>query len=619
MGRVGLAVLFGLLGQVSHGAAPLVVSLDAQEAPRKILHAKLLIPAKAGSLTLVYPKWLPGEHGPTGPIVNLAGLRFSAGGKPLPWRRDSVDMFALHLDVPTGASAVEASLDFLLTPSAEALTWASPATDQLAVILWNEVLLYPQGVRSDDQPCVARLRVPKGWAYATALAQAKASEEVVDFAPVSLTTLVDSPVITGAHLRTVDLSPGANPGHFLHLVSDSAAALEAPSEFLAGLKQLVAEAWALFGARHYTSYHFLYTLSDHVAHDGLEHHESSDDRSPERTLIDGALRKAEAGLLPHEFVHSWNGKYRRPAGLLTPDFQQPMKADLLWVYEGLTEYLGAVLAARSGLWTPELFREHLARVAGGLDHERGREWRSLADTGVAAQLLYGAPKEWGSWRRRTDFYDEGLLVWLEVDVLIRQQTQGKGSLDDVCRLFFGGQSGPPSVSPYTLGDIIAALNHVAPYDWKGHLEARVEAENPRAPLGGIEGAGWRLAYGDSPSELDRAREVADRATDLTSSLGLVVGDDGALQDVIPRMAAAAGGLAPGMKLVAVNGKRFSPQLLKEAVGASRSKPLELLVESDEHYSNHLLDYHEGDKYPRLERDASRPEILDQIVAPRASK
>jgi predicted metalloprotease with PDZ domain len=622
MGRVGL-VFFSLLGlaraEAPISTPPLIVSVDAQEAPRKILHAKLLIPAKGGELTLVYPKWLPGFHEPAGPIADLAGLQFSAAGKPILWQRDLVDMFAFHLEVPPGAAAVEASFDFLLPPNTETPTGSS--TSQLAIIDWNEVILYPQGVRSDDQPCMTRLRLPKGWAHATALPLTKTSEEILDFAPVSLTTLVDSPVITGAHLRTVDLSPGSDPGHFLHLLSDSAEALEAPKEVLTSYKKLVVETLALFGTPHYKSYHFLYTLSDHVTHDGVEHHESSDNRSAERTLIDESLRNDAASLLPHELVHSWNGKYRRPIDLLTPDFQQPMKGDLLWVYEGLTEYLGAVLAARSGLWTPELFRENLALLAAELDHRPGREWRSLADTAVSAQILYDVRKEWASLRRGTDFYDEGLLVWLEADVTIRQQTQGKHSLEDFCRPFFGGARGLPSVNPYTLDDVLSGLKKVAPYDWKGFFATRVTATTPRPPLGGIEGAGWRLAYADAPERLESDRERVDQVTDLTSSIGIRVKQDGTLEDVIAGMAAARAGLGPGVKLVAVDARRWSPQILRDALKASKAatKPLELLVEDNEYYSVHVLDYHEGEKYPRLERDPTKPDLLSRIVTPLAPR
>jgi len=339
--------------------------------------------------------------------------------------------------------------------------------------------------------------------------------------------------------------------HFLHIVADSSAALEIKSEDERHFSQLVAETGALFGARHYRSYHFLLTLSDYVAHFGLEHHESSDNRQAERYLIDEDPRKLGAFLLPHEMTHSWNGKYRRPAGLVTPDFHQPMNGELLWIYEGLTDYLGCLLATRCGLWTNTNFRDYLAIEAAKLDREPGRQWRPLADTTVAAQLLYMARPEGAARRRSTDFYQEGDLIWLEVDVLIRQQSQGRRSLNDFCKRFHGGQNGPPAVVPYTLDNVIATLNEISPRDWKQFFQKRVYATNPRAPLGGIEGAGWRLAYTNTIPEMFKLSETANKLTDLTFSLGLIVKEDGAIQDVIPGSPAHKAGVAPAMKLLAV--------------------------------------------------------------------
>ena len=438
--------------------APIKLDVDATDAPRKILHARLRIPAQPGKLTLLYPKWIPGEHAPTGPITDLVGIKMSAAGRPVEWQRDAEDMFAFHLEVPQGANAVEVSLDFLLPPNANGFSSGASATAQLLVLTWNHVVLYPKGAKAGTLQYAATLRLPNGWKFGTALPLANESANGTEFAPVSLETLVDSPVLTGAHFRTVDLSPGAKPSHSLHIAADSAAALEMKPEDEAHFRHLVAETGALFGARHYRNYHFLLTLSDHVAHFGLEHHESSDNRQPEKYLTDPDPLKLMALLLPHEMTHSWNGKYRRPAGLVTPDFHQPMKTELLWVYEGLTDYLGNVLATRCGLWTNENFREDLALSAAMLDYQAGRIWRSLADTTVAAQLLYPARPEGTAWRRSVDFYPEGDLIWLEADVLIRQKTQGRRSLDDFCKQFHGGENSPPKIIPYTLDDVLAQLN-----------------------------------------------------------------------------------------------------------------------------------------------------------------
>jgi predicted metalloprotease with PDZ domain len=580
-----------------------------------------VIPAAPGKLTLVYPKWIPGEHAPTGPITDLVGLKMSAAGKPIVWQRDPEDMFAFHLEVPADANAVEVSLDFLLPSAQEGFSSAASATAQLLVLSWNHVVLYPKGAKASDVQFAARLRLPTGWKYGTALPTANASADAIEFAPVSLETLVDSPLAAGAHFRTFDLTPGATPSHQIHTVADSAAALEMKAEDQKHFSRLVGEAVALYGAQHYRNYHFLLALSDKIAHFGLEHHESSDNRTPERMLIDDDLRKVWASLLPHEMTHSWNGKYRRPADIATPDYQQPMKTELLWVYEGLTTYLGELLAARCGLWTNENYREALALAAARLDYQAGRTWRPLVDTTVAAQLLYTASPGGTAWRRSVDFYPEGWLIWLEADVTIRQQTQGRRSLDDFCRKFLGGQSGLPNVMPYTFEDVVTALNETAPFDWRRFFQARINAVNPRAPLGGIEGGGWRLVYNDVLPDMLKSMEGAEKFTDLSFSLGISVKEDGLIVDVIPGLPADKAGVAPGMKLVAVNGRRWTPTLLRTAVKATRTSnaSLELLVENGDFFKTCVLDYRDGERYPHLERDPARPDVLEQILKPLAAQ
>lgn len=607
------------------GPAPITIEVDAREAPRKILHARLVIPVtKPGPLTLLYPKWIPGEHGPTGPITDLAGLTVKAGTKRIPWRRDDVEMYAFHLDVPTGVNSIEVSLDFLLPPGAEGFSSAASSDANLLVLNWNQVLLYPEGYNTDELAYVATLRLPTGWKFGTALhlnSGAAPAGQAIDFQKVSLTTLIDSPVIAGIHFRTIKLTNSTAPSFQIDMVSDSEAALEMSADQIANYRQLVLEANALFGAHHYEHYHFLYTLSDHVAHFGLEHHESSDDRVAERTLLDESLRRASADLLPHEFVHSWNGKFRRPAGLATPDYEQPMKGELLWVYEGLTEYLGSILAARSGLRSPEDQREHLAAVAAYLDRYPGRTWRPLIDTTVAAQLLYNASGSWSSWRRGVDFYDEGELIWLEADTIIRQQTKGARSLDDFCRLFHGAPSGGPMVKPYTFDDIVSTMNQVAPYDWRTFFNTRLNSTEPHAPLGGITNGGWRLIFNDAQSEYQKAIETANKAADFSYSLGFRLSEEGAINDVIPGTPAYEAGLGPGMKLAGVNGRAFDLDRLREALREAKNPrvALELTVENGDSLKTFRIDYHGGERVPHLERDTSRPDLLQQIIKPLAKK
>jgi len=614
---IALFVLTTLAFSAKGPAPTITIALDATEAPRKIFHVKLGIPASAGKLTLYYPKWIPGEHGPTGPVENLTGLKFRANGQELKWRRDLLDGWTFHVDVPAGVSNVEASLDFVSPAEVEGIyTAGASATDKMAVVSWNTLLLYPEGWTSDELKYEASLRLPENWKFGTSLAIASQGGSELKFAPTSLTLLVDSPVIIGQYLRVVPLAD--NPQTQMDIASDSAAALEPPAELFQQYKALVEQAQKLFGAHHYRDYHFLYSLSDHVAHFGLEHHESDDSRVGERGMVDEDERKLAAGLLPHEYVHSWNGKYRRPADLATPDYQKPMQTDLLWVYEGLTSYLGDVLSGRSGLRTPELARDSLAEIAADLDHRPGRTWRNLQDTADGVPAMQGAGQQWNSWRRPLDYYDEDVLNWLWVDTILRQQTKGQKSIDDFCHLFHGGQSGEPAVKTYTFDDIVSTLNQVAPYDWRSFWTERLTNHGPGAPLTGIENSGWKLVYNDTPSELWKAGESEHKGIDAAYSVGLLVHADGTIVDTIEGMAAAKAGIGPGMKVVAINGRRFTPEVFHDTLKAGKgaSQPLELLVENTDYYKTYKLDYHDGEKFPHLERIDSKPDVLSEIIKAR---
>ncbi|MGA2965974.1 MAG: M61 family peptidase [Terriglobales bacterium] len=602
-------------------APTVTLSVDASDAPRKIFHAQLRIPAKPGTLTLYYPKWIPGEHGPTGPIMDLTGLKFTASGKTLQWRRDLLDGYTFHVEVPAGENEVIADLDDASPAGYEAKYSAGmAATEKLYVVNWNTLLLYPAGYASDQLTYSASLRLPAGWKFATSLHVSGQSGSEIHFAPVSLTTLVDGPVIAGEYLKVVPLTaPGENPPAELDLAADSAAALDAPEEVWEHYRNLVKQAGILFGARHYTEYHFLLTLSDHVAHFGLEHHESNDSRSDERALIEEDGRKMTAGLLPHEYVHSWNGKYRRPADLATPDYEQPMQTDLLWVYEGLTSYLGSVLTVRSGELTPALSRDELAQMAADLDHRSGRVWRNLQDTADGVPSMQMAPRAWEDYRRPVDYYDEDVLNWLAADVVIRQQTKGAKSLDDFCKLFHGAPSGPPMVKTYTFDDVVNALNQVVPYDWRGFWTERLTNHGPGAPLDGIEGSGWKLVYDENQSEMDRIGGRSDdrdgKSINAQYSVGLLAGSDGVVRDTVEGMVAAKAGIGPGMKIVAVNGRKFSPDIWHDAVRSAKAgaSPIELIVENTDYFRVVKLDYHGGEKYPHLVRDESKPDLLTEIL------
>jgi predicted metalloprotease with PDZ domain len=600
----------------AQGARAVRLAVDATAAPRKLFRAVETIPAAPGPLTLYYPAWIPGEHGPTGPIINFSGLKFTAGGQALRWRRDPVDMYAFQIEVPQGASSVEVSSEFLAPTFAGGFTSGSSTTSHLFVFSWNWLLLYPKVAHTDDLTFDASIKLPQGWKYGTGLDTSRESGGVVEFKPTSLTMLVDSPVLAGEFFRRVPLST-AKPSVELDMAADSAAALEASPQFTGAMRKLVAEARALFGAEHYEHYNFLFTLSDRVAHFGLDHHQSNDSRVAERALVDETLGRLALGVLPHEYVHSWNGKYRRPAGLATSDYQKPMQGELLWVYEGLTEYYGNVLAARSGIWKPEEYRDELATAAAGLDNRPGRTWRPLIDTTVAAQLLYNAPSEWEAERRSVDFYDEGWLIWLDADTLIRQLTKGQRSLDDFVRRFHGAPSGPPAVKPYTFEDVVSTLNEVAPHDWRAFFEERLWSTSARAPLGGVERGGWRLDYNaERGQHLEDLEDGRDRI-ELAYSLGLRLEKDGLVADVLPGTAADRAGLGPGMTIVAADGKAYTPEVLRDAVTAAKSRrePIQLLVNNEGALQTFALDYHGGERYPHLTREASKPDLLDQIIAP----
>jgi len=591
--------------------------VDLTDAPRNIFHSVLIIPASPGEMTLVYPKWIPGNHRPSGPIANVTGLHFTAGNQELVWQRDPVDMYAFHVIVPPGAKALQAAFDLISADSAGG--GGSAASSNLVDLNWNQVVLYPQAAASDALEFVSSVRLPAGWKFGTALTTARATAYEVEFNPVSLTTLVDSPLIAGAHYRQIELAPaGEIPSHVIDMVGESDADIEMSPQDVTAYRKLVAEADALFGAHHYRQYHFLYTLSDQVGHHGLEHHESSDNSAGERTLLDPDEHLLDAALLPHEFVHSWNGKYRRPAGLVTRNYQEPMIGDLLWVYEGLTEYLGDVLTARSGLWTPEQYREALAGTAAMLDHRAGRTWRPLEDTAVSVQTLRMLGSHWESWRRSLDYYPEGELIWLEVDSTIRQQSNGQRSLDDFCRRFHGGESASPKLVPYTFDDLVRTLNDVAPYGWATLLKERVKTTSTHAPLGGIERGGWRLVYNDKPNAYLGAIEKLSKSTNLAYSLGMMIGEEGQLVDVTPGSPAYQAGLGPGMTMVAVNGRRWSPAVLHQALVSAHQdhQPIELIVETAQFFKTYSIPYYEGEKTPHLERVESQTDLLGDILKPK---
>ena len=621
-----LSLLAGVLALVASVACaagappgapgPVALTVSLPDPGQKLLYVHEVMPVEPGALTLYYPKWIPGDHSPDGPIGDIMGLEFTAGGKRIAWRRDGLDRFTFHVDVPAGVQRLGIRFQF---PSRDRVT------SNLLDLTWDQVALYRAGFPTRDQMFRPALVIPADWQYGTALQTDKREGKRITFKPVPFNTLVDSPVIAGRYFRNVDLTPrGSSVSRWLDMVGDDAAAIAISDTQTADFRHLIEQAQALFRSHHYGSYHLLLTLSDHTSVGGLEHHQSSDDRARggTRMFADADHFMLDASLLPHEYTHSWNGKFMRPAGLWQPDFERPEHTRLLWVYEGLTVYLGDLLTARSGLWSPRVWREVVAYRAAGMAYRTGREWRPLADTAVAVD--YAAPDAWANWRRQNDFYPEGELLWLAVDMKIRSLSHDRRSIDDFARAFYGIDDGSFVTHTYDFEDVVAALDKVQPYDWAGFLRGWVEGTGDQVPLlSGIEASGWRLAYTGQPSRYERALEnvgmgeLEGKGINQMFSVGMFVANSGKVVDVLWKGPAFKAGLAPGMTLVSIDGHAFSAQALGDAiVAAQRSgKPLHIRARSDGALSVYEVDYTGGLKYPHLVREPGKTDFLKRILAP----
>jgi predicted metalloprotease with PDZ domain len=600
-------------------AGPVALTVELPNPEQQILYVHEAMPVRPGPLTLYYPKYIPGDHAPDGPIDAVMGLEITAAGKRIAWLRDEVDMFTFHLTVPADVNRIDIEFQF---PSRDRVT------PNLLGLEWNEVALYQAGYPTKLQMYQPTLVIPAAWRYATALTTEERSAGSVTFKPVPFNTLVDSPVVAGEYFRELDLTPpGSSVHRYLDMVGDRAAALDISEMQVAGYRHLVEQAQALFHSHHYDDYHFLLTLSDYVSTGGLEHHQSSDDRarSGAKMFADGDDFMLDASLLPHEYTHSWNGKFMRPEGLWQPDFESPERAQMIWVYEGLTVYLGDMLTARSGLWSPDTWRDAVAYRAADMAHQTGREWRPLLDTTVAAQLLYGSSSAWANWRRQTDFYREGQLLWLAVDIKIRTLSEDRRSIDDFAGRFFGVDNGSFVTRTYTFNDVVSSLNAVQPYDWATFLHTWLDGVGQQVPLlSGIDASGWRLVYSDQPSRYQNAvenvheEELSRQGVNEMFSLGLFLDRQGKVEDVLWNGPAFKAGLAPGMVLVSIDGRRYSTSVLRdEIVQAQKSrKPLQITATGDGLTRLYTVDYEGGLKYPHLVRVPGTTDYLQQILAPR---
>jgi predicted metalloprotease with PDZ domain len=573
----------------------------------------------AHTVDLVYPKWIPGNHAPTGPIADLVNLRFTANGKSVTWDRDPVDMFRFHIPVPAGTNVLLA--DFNLVGAYLAGNDFGPGNTSTPVqgdVNWDQLVLYPADTIADQVTVSASIKLPDKWSYATALPNPSPQGGSIHFDAVPLTTLIDSPLMCGSIMREFDITPkGVAQRHLLDLFEESPEGLNLPPERIAAFRNLVSEAGALFRSHHYASYHFLVEAQGEAS-DGLEHHQSSDEQVPTLGMVNPSYSAEAGNLLAHEMIHSWNGKFRRPAGLATSDYQQPMIGDLLWVYEGLTSYWAEVLAARAGLETKAQVKDRLAFYQAEMDVRTGRGWRNLQDVSRSAQLLYSAGEPWTILRRSTDFYREGPLLWLQVDSLLREKSKGARSLDNFAADFFGPPDGVIAVKPYTYQDLITALNQVVPYDWNALLQGDLLATRPTPVSPGLEAAGWTVVYTDEPNQAAVDAESISQQTDLSTSIGLVIEQDGTIADLAPDSAAGRAGLAPASKLVGVNHRVYSADLLRQAIVAAETgtQAIDLLTLNDGYYAEFSVDYHGGLHSPHLARISGKPDLLTPILEPR---
>jgi predicted metalloprotease with PDZ domain len=589
----------------------MTVDVDARDTARAIFRVKQAIPiAQAGRMTLLYPEWLPGNHAPRGPISSIAGLRVSAAGRPLQWRRDPGNVFAFHIDVPQGVRTLD--VEFLHLSPTEPNQGRIVMTPDMLNVQWEKMTLYPAGYFTRNIPVQASITLPQGFQAATSLDVANRRGDRISYRPVSYETLVDSPIFAGRHYRLERLAPDVN----LHLFADRPQDLAATPEQIAAHRRLVEQTLKLTGAKHYEDYEFLVALTDELGDIGLEHLQSSENGHPRTYFTDWAKGSAGRDLLAHEYIHSWNGKYRRGADSWQPTYQTPIGNSLLWVYEGMTQFWGNILSARSGMMPREDVMGELARNAAFLDTVPGRQWRPLIDTTLDPEVGARRPKPFPSYHRGEDYYGEGMLIWLDVDSIIRERTRGQRSIDDFARAFFGVNPGETGINPYTFEDVVRILNGITPYDWAGYLDQRVNRTGP-APLDWVKRGGYQLVYRETPTAYFASREKAREVVDLTYTLGVTLGKGGEISGVAWDSPLFNEGISSGWKILAINGRAYSAEDLKGAITAAKTakRPIQLQLQKGAYYRTVSLPYYAGLRYPVLEKVDGGPSTLDALLAP----
>ena len=591
----------------------IVLNVDATDLSQQIFRMHLTIPVQPGPLTLLYPQWLPANHGPNGPITQLAGLKFTANGRPVAWTRDPLHVYAFHLTVPEGATSLAAEYQYLspLDTGQGRITM----TDDILGVQWISTTLYPAGYVARGINVQANLKLPAGWQYATALETDNRAGDEVHFRTSDLETLMDSPLFAGRYSKRFELDPDGKVRVTLNIFADNPESLDAKPDQIAAHRALVQQAYKLYGSHHYDHYDFLFALSDEFGGIGREHHQSSENGVKPGYFTDWSKSEAGRELLPHEYTHSWNGKFRRPAGQNVPNFNTPMDNELLWVYEGQTQYWGNVLAARSGLVSQAGARDALAASAARYDSVTGRAWRTVQDTVYDPIMNARRPLGWPNWQRSEDYYVEGMLIWLDVDTRIRELSGEKRSLDDFARAFYGVNDGSHLPAFYTFDDVVATLNKVQPYDWAAFLRTKLDGHGPGAPLDGLARAGWKLVYTDVPTDYLKGVDDRNKVLDLTYSLGFTVAQDGAIRNVVWDGIGFRAGLAANTTVMAVDDRVYKPELLKAAIkDAKDGQPIRLLVRKGNVLRTIALDYRDGLRYPRLERIPGTKDRLEEIFA-----
>ena len=593
------------------------IDVNATDTDHRIFSVHETIPVKPGPMYLLYPQWIPGDHEPSGPIDKVAGLMIHANGKVLPWQRDKYNVYAFHIDVPAGVSSID--VDFQFLSSQNRREGPIRMTPEMLDLAWSKVTMYPAGYYARQIMTEPSLTLPAGWKLGSALRVQSQQGDTYTFKPIDYVDLVDSPVIAGKYFKRLDLDPGSKlPSIHMDIIADAAKDLVVSPEALKALRNIPAQYHQLYGTFHFNHYDFLFWLSDKMSGKGLEHHRSSEDGTGADFFTKWSLDKPH-DLLTHEFNHSWDGKYRRPADLWTPNFNVPMGGSLLWVYEGQTQFWGNVMAVRTGLENTKTGLAKLAYTAATYDMGRPGllSWRSVQDTTNDPVIAQRAPLPYRNYQGSEDYYSAGQMIWLAVDAKLRALSHDKRSLDNFASAFFGVDPGAWNINTYNFDAIVSGLNKIESHDWATFLRTRLDGH--QKVTDGIAAEGWKLVYTDKPSSIIKAlmAEHHMHGADLTYSVGFSTSGKGNLRDVRWDGPAYKAGLSPGMTIVAVNGRDFNAGAMEQAVKDAKDNttPITLLVKNFNEYKTLQIDYHGGLKYPHLVRVEGTPDYLSQLYAP----